>query len=478
MSFTISDKIKYASLIFCVLIASLFLYQKSLGFYFFQDDFFLINMVSDEKFIDISETFKFRNDIIGYRPVTINLYFTLARSIFGLNPLGFHLISFTAFFLCFLMIFKLISKITKNLKIGFLTATFWILSSIHFMSLTWISASYPIFGTLFWVISAILFLKYLETRKIIYYMITITSFLVTVGSFEFAITWPPIMFCYYLLTYKSLKKGVLLLAPFGLISFIYLLLRSIYIKIPDIPEYLFIVNFEAFRTFFWYILWSLNIPEEFKKQAVKNLIYLNKTFQLDYWPLIAQTFLGGLSILTLTFAMPLYKALRGKLKLNFNIIFLSVAWFSLGILPVIFLPNHNFLYYLTLPSIGIYLLLSYFLVKQGKNIFIAIVIIIWFSTSASVVKFYYNNSWMLEAQKFAKEFIVNLNSQTANFPKNSIFLYSIADKRHLQAISPDNAFRLVYTDSSYKIYYNKKDLFNAAKNRTSDQYIFVFQPFE
>lgn len=434
-------------------------------------------MVSDVKLTNLYDTFKFRNDMIGYRPVTINLYFSLAKSVFGLNPLGFRLITFITFFACFLMIFKLITKITKNLKIGFLTATFWIFSSIHFMSLTWISASYPIFGTLFWLISAILLLKYLETQKIIYYILTIASFLVTVGSFEFAITWPPIMFCYYLLTNKSLKKGILLFSPFGLIGLIYLLFRSVYIKVPDIPEYQFIINFEALKTFFWYILWSLNIPEEFKKQIVKNLIFFNETFQVDYWPLIAKTFLGGLSILVLTFTIPLYKALKGKLKLNFSIIFLSIVWFSIGILPVVFLPNHNFLYYLTMPSIGIYLLLSYFLAKHSEIIVITAVIIIWLLTSISVIRFYYNNSWMLEAQRFAKEFIVNLQAQAADFPRNSIFLYSINDKRHLQAISQDNAFRLVYTDSSYKIYYNEKD-FNAAKNRNSNQYIFVFQPFE
>ena len=93
--------------------------------------------------------------------------------------------------------------------------------------------------------------------------------------------------------------------------------------------------------------------------------------------------------------------------------------------------------------------------------------------SVSVVKFYYNNSWMFEAQKFAKEFIVNLEAQTADFPKNSIFLYSIIDKRHLQAISPDNAFRLVYTNRSYKIYYNMEDLLNVYKNRNEIQHIYV-----
>ena len=203
MSGAISTKFKYASLIFCVLITSLFLFQKSLDYYFFRDDFFLIKMVSDEKITNFFDTFKFRNDIIGYRPITINFYFSLAKSIFDLNPLGFRLITFIAFFTCFLTIFKLTAKITNSLKIGFLTATFWVFSSIHFMSLTWISASYPIFGTLFWTVSAILFLKHLETQKIIYYILTIACFLLTIGSFEFAITWPPIMFCYYFGTFLA-----------------------------------------------------------------------------------------------------------------------------------------------------------------------------------------------------------------------------------------------------------------------------------
>src|SRR3989338_10640602 len=71
---------------------SLFLFYPSLNYYFFQDDWFVLNWVKTGDFLSF---FKFRVDTIYWRPLSMQLFFWIGKSIFGLNPIGYHLISFT-----------------------------------------------------------------------------------------------------------------------------------------------------------------------------------------------------------------------------------------------------------------------------------------------------------------------------------------------------------------------------------------------
>ena len=466
-------RFRTAILAFIILALGIFLYQRFLNFYFFQDDFFLLRISNIHNTSSLVDAFKFRPDIVGYRPITINIYFSLSKLIFGLNPVAFRLITFTFFLLTFLLITKLFSKISKNIGIGLLTATFWLLSSIHFMSITWISASYQIFGTFFFLLTSLSLIKYLGSYKPFYYIQTLVFFLITLGSFEFAVTWP-LLFGFFILNNNNLKKTIKILWPFFLIVFTYLFLRFIYIKVPEIEEYKFVISPEAVKTFVWYIFWTLNIPDEFKKQVVGNLIFLNEKFQIDFWQLILKSILGSAFVLILSLAVPIYRISTKKLLLNLKLPMFGFAWFSFTILPVLFLPNHNFLYYLTLPSIGIYFTIAYFLIVQNSRIVIFLAAITWFFTSFFVINFYFSNSWMNEAQKFAKGFVAVLENQSTSLPTGSTLFYSIEDKPHLQAVSGKNAFKLLFPDNQYQIYYNKEDLI-AHKKNGGINYIYLFK---
>src|SRR3990167_4519848 len=216
----------FAILILIIFFISFALYHSSLNYYFFQDDFFEINISKAQNLGQYLEFFKFRDDIIAY---------------------------------------------------------FWLTSSIHFMAITWIAAAYNITGTFFWLLTSLLFLKFLERKRIIFYALSLIVFLITIGSFEFSVTWPVIFgFYYFLVLGNSLMKSLKILAPFILVSFIYIILRLFFIKIPQITEYQLSFNQELIKALLWYFLWTFNIPEEFKKQVVNNLIVFNSKFLLEF----------------------------------------------------------------------------------------------------------------------------------------------------------------------------------------------------
>src|SRR3989304_5480024 len=69
--------------------ASFYLYYPSLSYYFFQDDWFVLNWVRTD---DFASLFQFRTDIIYWRPLSMPVFFFLNYKLFGLNPSGYHFI--------------------------------------------------------------------------------------------------------------------------------------------------------------------------------------------------------------------------------------------------------------------------------------------------------------------------------------------------------------------------------------------------
>ena len=442
------------------ILSSLAFYKSSIDYFFISDDFFEINISKAENFRQYLNFFKFRSDIIAYRPISLQNYFFLSNKFFGLNPIGFRLVTFTFFFASAFLITKVVTIITKNFRVSLFTASLWLLSSIHFMALTWIAAAYNIIGTFFWLLTSYLFLIFVTHKKQLFYVLSLISFMITIGSFEFSITWPVILgFYYFYLLKNSIIKSLKIFSPFILSSIIYLILRIFLIKVPQITEYHITFNLDSAKALFWYILWSLNIPEEFKKQIIDNILIFNSRFLKDYFTLVISSFTSALLILILSAVIPIFKIIKVKISVNYRLLTFALFWFLVGIFPVLLLPNHTFSMYLTLSSIGIYLLLSYLLTRSKINaIFPLLILILWMFSSATTVRFYKVNSWMIEAQRFSKEFSFQAKKQFPILPSNSIVLYELSDQRHRQALLGSHAIQTIYNDPTLTIYYNKKEL--------------------
>src|SRR3989338_1001485 len=391
----------FAILILIIFFISFALYHSSLNYYFFQDDFFEINISKAQNLGQYLEFFKFRDDIIAYRPISLQNYFFLSLKIFGFDPSGFRVLTFALLFSSAILLIVLVKKITGNIWIGFLSAFFWLTSSL-------------------------LFLKFLERKRIIFYALSLIVFLITIGSFEFSVTWPVIFgFYYFLVLGNSLMKSLKILAPFILVSFIYIILRLFFIKIPQITEYQLSFNQELIKALLWYFLWTFNIPEEFKKQVVNNLIVFNSKFLLEFWPLVVKNFIGAIWIVALGIGLPIFYLLKQRLHLNIRLLTFALFWFVAGISPVLILPNHTFTMYLTLSSMGIYFLIAYLVILSRNSFMVIPILLIWIFTSYTTLSFYKINSWMIEAQKTAREASTNLKRSFPTLPSDSVILYPL-----------------------------------------------------
>lgn len=444
------------AVIFILLCLSIFLNVRSFNYFYFQDDFFNFNITQGNSISSFLNLFKFRDDIIAYRPISLQLYFFILQQFSGFNSYIFRISTFGIFAINFLLIVSLVSKIGESKKIGLLTGALWLFSSIHFMSLSQIN--YNMIGTFFFLLTSLWFLTYTKNHQKIFYILSIISFLFALGSYEFAVTWPLIFGFYYLIVNKNLKKLTKFFSPYLFITFLYFFLRSIYIKIPSIVEYKVEASVNSLKALFWYFLWTLNTPEEFKKQIVSRLIIFNERFLSEYWLLVSVTFIGVLWIIFLGIVVPAYYILRKKININWKLIILSLSWFLIGLSPVLLLPNHNFIMYLTMPSIGLYFLISYLLIKSKIKILPFIVIIIWVFMSKNTLDFYHKNSYIVESQKFSRSFYVGIKSAFPNLPGNSAVYYPVTDIEKQQAIMDQEAIKAIFKDSTISIYYNKESL--------------------
>lgn len=437
---------------------ALFFHHQSLDYFFFQDDFFEINISQAQNLGEYLQFFAFRDDIIAYRPITLQNFFFASTSLFGLNPVGARTTTIIFFFAAALLIIKVVKLISSSNRAAVISAFLWLTSSIHFMAISWIAAAYNIIGTFFWLLTSFIFLKFLKNNNPITYLLSLVAYLATIGSFEFSVTWPIIFGLYHYLFKRKLTETLKLFWPFLFVAAIYLAARTIFIKVPPIYEYQIIFNLDSLKAFFWYILWAGNVPEELKKQVVEKLIVFNGIFLAEYWQLTAKVFIGMLCVIFLGILFPLYKIVSRNLKIDSRLILFALAWFTIGIAPVLLLPNHTFAMYLVFPSIGLYLVIGYLLSLAKNTSLILATLAVWVITSATTISFYRINFWIVQAQKTAGEFSYNIQNQFPFLPKESIILFHLPDPWQRQALLDQHAIRTLYHDPTLLIYYNKESL--------------------
>lgn len=211
---------------FVGIIATVFYWQTFFGF-FQQDEWLafsrhiLLENVSQKSFLeDIFST-------IGahYTPLTalsINLLF----SFFGLNYLGYALVSIFLHVIAVILVFYLARILFQNNLLALFVSALFGISAAGFQATTWVVADIATHGaTIFGLLTLILFFDFLKSQKILWFWLSlitlIISFLfkeITVGLFVIL----PLMFFFF--AKNPLRKEIkfpLLIFGIGIIYFVF-----------------------------------------------------------------------------------------------------------------------------------------------------------------------------------------------------------------------------------------------------------------
>ena len=439
-----------------IFFVSFLLFYPSLNYFFFRDDWFLLNWIRSG---DVQSLLIPHEKTIYYRPLSMPLLFWSLYNLFGLDAFYFHLFGLVLFFFLIIAIYKLFSLLTNNKKISLIIALLYSTWPVHFMSLSWLVATQYILMPLFQIISFIFFIKFVKSKNNIYWVASFIFFIFGILSHEFTLMLPFIFFSWgVLINRKNLFKNIL---PFLFIDLLFLFFRYVIFPITSVDvSYDIQLNHLLLDNFLWYVVWAFNFPESFKDLVDQRFPIQSVKILTQYWRIVLPSLISILIVLNLI-RLNLYKASR-------QLIF-GTSWLVFSLLPIIAFVNHSYTMYLSFAGLGILLMIAN-LLARSQNYVIFIFIMAWITSSLFNLEFTKKTHWVVNEQAISKAYIAFSSNKIPNpEPNSTIFIKQpdadfskkfnfilINDIDTLkQSLSNQNAMQVIYNDSTIESRYPK-----------------------
>lgn len=432
-------------LLLLILGVALFVNFQSLNYYFFQDDWFILN---DLKTLNPLTIFLPRNDIIYYRPIGIQTFFLVSKNLFGLNPLGYHVLGFGAFMLSLVLIYKITFQLTAKKLTGLLAALLYGTAGMHYMALSWLSLSWNYIGLAFFLMALKFSTSFIETNNNKYALGAFVFFILCLFSTEFALVFP--FFVIGIIFGKNIKltKQRLILyfktaLPYVFTVFVYFLIRVFVIPIPAEGVYRPEVGSHIFKHYIWYFLWTINVPEIFKYHlSLTNLTLTSEMLsatQNIVKPMFALIFAEFILLACSSF---LY--LR---KVKVKLVGIAACLFAIALAPVISLPHHTYVYYLTFAALPVIFLISVVVdgnlkSKNKLSVGVAVLLIIsWVILSINSKTFNEVTHWVPAEQVVSRKIVqAALQNGSKNpsviviYPSSKLVKLSLLDQQAMKLV--------------------------------------------
>lgn len=292
-----------------------------------------------------------------YRPLMYIIYM-LIYSLFGLNPLGFHLVNILFHAGVSVVVFLLVSRLLRNsdvpdpLLLSFMSGLLFATHPIHGEAVAWAACLPELSFTFFYLLSFYLYLRISpggEFKRT--HLLWAGAFLLSALSKETALTLP-ILFIAYDYTFRRsgdrfsdhLKRYV----PYLVIAGIYVFMRvhalGAFVPVTQHRElslYQCVINvFPLFAQYLEKLILPINLNAFYVFHPIASIFEMK----------------GILSLVTSAFVVVTFFVLKKS-----KIVYFSLLFIAIPLLPVLYIPgvgeNTFAERYLYLPSIGFVLLL-------------------------------------------------------------------------------------------------------------------------
>jgi tetratricopeptide (TPR) repeat protein len=333
----------------CIFAVVFLVFGNSLFFDFVWDDRPLLLE------LDVYKDFKLKDMLFSpangleYLPVR-DISYGIDYLLWGSNPAGFHLSNIIFYFLNCLVIYFLTLEITSLLFSGsksnselpskltaFFTALLFAVHPLHTEVVCFITGRNTILSGLFFFTSCFYFLKFLRVKTSggkRYYFISLICFILAMLSKAISIILPLLLMLFLLFKIKELRKNVLLLIPFFLVSIAIFLIFTKIASESNMTVSDHSMVFGAFN-FASKLAVSLQIPFFY---VIKMLVPVN--LSVEYTPEFSRSFgnvhvILSLSVLILTISSGIL------LRKKYPELLFTFLWFLIALIPVMnFVLNH------------------------------------------------------------------------------------------------------------------------------------------
>ena len=277
------------------------------------------------------------------RPFSERGFFLLFSTLFGLNPVPFRMLAFLTQFANMALLGSITRRLTGSRTAGLLAALLWVGNDALSVPLSWSSAYNQILCSFFVLLSFFFLLRYAEQGRTRDLAAQWVAFVLGFGALELNVVYPALATAYALCCARRVLKSTLLL---WIPSVLFFLIHKLVAHWP-VQEGLYALHFGAglWSTMALYWNWAVG-PSQLR------LIY-----SIPNWPVTMLT--SAMTVALLTFVV--WRLRRRELFPLF-----CLGWFWLTLLPVIPLRDHTSNYYLTLPTVGLAMLLAWTLVRSWE----------------------------------------------------------------------------------------------------------------
>lgn len=387
LQFNILAEIKKAmsstwAIIIYLLIGAVLLYSLMLRNYFVGDDFTWFRWAATCTSptmncpISLSTIWGYFTESTGffYRPGA-KLYFLIMYNFFWLNQTMYHMVSLFLHFLAATLVYLISKKIYKNNLLSALAGFLFLILSGATEAVFWISATGFLFTTVFSLSSLYAYIFWLETKKKIYFVLTLIFFISSLLFHELGIVTPFLLLLYQWVMVEPIDFGKIWKNRFMQILFapipVYLLMRffshSLWMS-GDYSYNLLKLPFNLAGNAFGYLALLFAGPV--------SLAFYDALRSLLKSQMILSIF-GGVIILIIFFLL-FRKVGKNFKKESMKFINFGAIFFLIALLPFLALGNITSRYsYFS--SVGLVMLLVYFikklydyLLKNGRDIALAI----------------------------------------------------------------------------------------------------------
>src|SRR5260221_925867 len=331
----------------------------ALGVFFVGDDFYWIqharfDMATLPGFL---WPFAHTNGSGQFRPLTLDLYFWVCGHLFGMDPLGYHLVELLVFIITALVIYRLLANLTTSLPIAFLGAAIWAFSLTHYEGLNWIDA-YAETGAILPAALALYALSRGKGRWATFWYVVCLFSNETVSVIT-AMATAYLFICERPNLSRTLRRS----APLWIVSALYIAARLFIPAVRPIAAgpFALVVNpmiwLDLIRQSF---LWSLGYMYAFLD------VFLYAEVAWHY----RAALIAGIHILSLVLLIlgGIVKMIQiGRIEPKaVRLIVLGVAWFLLGLAPVLPFARNFAAYNLSLSLIGIAVMIAGLAMAAGE----------------------------------------------------------------------------------------------------------------
>jgi|GEM_PF-2446843 len=437
----------------CVVLVLVFfdkIYVLSKNNFFEFDDYTWLHSVifKVEPFMNwaIFPTSKFQSRPIGAHSIELLYY------IFGFNYQGFHLILLLLHLLNVLLLILILTRITHEKKLVFLSALIFGIWPTSTFAVQWISAIFDLLTVLFSLLAIYTYLIYTvsnKNKKIVFFIFSILSYYFALRSKEMALALPCCVLLFEIYYNFKLKKKLYQLSP--LLSFLIVIMILYGLRLISLGSGITVDPTNPYYQQFKFSVLANNIFNYFTLYF--NLENPGFNFMFNRGVLIYMIFLLLIILLII-----IYKVF---IKKNYIHLLLFIAFFIL-LLPVLPMKNMQMRLYLYLPSIPMAIFISILInefgvkVKKSKILYYILIIILLLGLNFTKGNIIFTKFWLQVGERNRISWEDLSKIQTENPSINSLSIVNVEDQTSIFYYGPAYINNIMWKNNKFVTYFSNE----------------------